>query len=204
MTADEENAYRAPQANILPNLSPPTAPHGAWRDGPYLVVHKSFRDYPDRCIVCNAPQAAKARVAVRWIRAPIVLIAVGLAISPPIALIVFAALPTATVWPRVCGAHRRSEAWSRRMTWILALLGILLVVASLFTVMMAGDADLTIEPVLIATMLFAIAVIVFWVTIAYGVLRPRLLSAFKIDRQFVWLDKVSQEYLQHFPELGAP
>ncbi len=82
MTADEENAYRAPQANVLPQLEPPSSPQGAWRDGPYLVVHKSFRDYPDRCIVCNAPQAAKARVSVRWIRAPIVLIVVGLVISP--------------------------------------------------------------------------------------------------------------------------
>ena len=37
--------------------------------------------------------------------------------------------------------------------------------------------------------------------LVYAVGRPKLLTAIKIDRQFVWLDKVSPEYLQEFTEL---
>jgi uncharacterized membrane protein len=206
MTADDENAFRAPQANSLPHRQPPPVAEGAWRDGPCLIVHRSFRDYPQRCIVCNAPtQTARSRVSVRWVRAPIVLIIVGLAISPPLALVIWMALPTAFVFPRVCDEHLRRETWGRRIPWILALLGIVAFVGSLTVVVSASDADGMADLAIPVGMLMAISgVIIFWVAIAYGVMRPRMLTASKIDKQFVWLDKVSQEYLQQFSELGPP
>jgi len=206
MTADDENPFLAPQANILPQMQPPSVAEGAWRDGPYLIVHRSFRDYPQRCIVCNAStQTTRSRVSVKWIRAPIVLIVVGLAISPPLALIIWMALPTAIVWPRVCDEHLRREAWGRRIPWLLGLLGILAFVASMAIVVSADDAAGMVDLAFPIGVIMAIGgVILFWIAIAYGIVRPRMLTAAKIDKEFVWIDKASPEYLNQLSELDAP
>ena len=115
------------------------------------------------------------------------------------------ALPTAAVFPRICDEHLWREAWGRRIPWMLALLGIIAFVASLAVAVSADDAaGMAGLAMAVGVPLAIIGVIVFWVAIAYGVVRPRMLTASKIDEQFVWLDKASPEYLQQFPELGAP
>ena len=52
--------------------------------------------------------------------------------------------------------------------------------------------------------LIVAAIVVFAFALVYPVFRKRLLTAKKITRQFVWLDKVNQDYLEQFPPLPAP
>jgi hypothetical protein len=195
MTADDDNAYRAPRVEITRKAEQPLTRRGAWRDGPYLVVRRKFRDYPDRCIACNAPaDGIRARFSVYYVRSALSVVLVGLLLSPLFLLFVWMLLPKAEVRPGVCKMHKSLHFRARLIPVLIALVGLcLLTVGS----MMDGKLGELHASALLGTMA------AFWAAMIMAVTYGKVIVARKVDKHFVWLDKVSPDYLQQFPELGA-
>ena len=82
-TADDDNPYRTPQAELAGQTNKQSARQSAWRDGPFLVVRRTFKEYPDRCIACNSPAEGRyVSMRVRRDRSVVVLVVLCLILGP--------------------------------------------------------------------------------------------------------------------------
>jgi len=173
---------------------------GAWRDAPYLVVRKSWTDFPDRCILCNAPaEGIRIPMRVRATRrsdAVLVFLIMGIFM-----FLFFFFLPSVVVRPGFCRAHR--AAWRRwQRPFSIALMVLVISNIAFLMIPIIGDLDGEDLVLLVAMLVAALSSILsLLATLTIALLRPSLLTAKKIDTSFVWLEKVSQEYLAQFPQL---
>jgi hypothetical protein len=199
-------------------------PNAAWRDGELLVARKGAV-LPDRCLKCNAPaegyqfhrklywHSVRMRTScapsgregcqfhrkLDWHNPFWILVFL---ISPVLFVIVYFIVRwQGSITVGLCPRHRSTRARVIGISWLIALTGIGsliggLVVSSNGTPMPLGLAPEKLTPVLILGGLLLLVV-----SMIGGVLGSRVLIPKRIDKQFIWLTKVSPEYLATFPTL---
>jgi hypothetical protein len=185
-----ENPYAPPKTERFEADRRLDSPDQAWRDRKLLVVRKKGAVLPDRCLKCNAP--AEGYVFTRevsWIK-PIWVILVLL--SPLLFILAYFFVRwTGKVSVGLCSRHRQARRRMIALGWLMALLGF--GTFGLATVLKDNGA--------IASVLTGFGLLIAGAVV--GVLGSRVLLPTKIDKQYVWLAKVSPDYLGQFRELNA-
>jgi hypothetical protein len=197
---DDENFYAPPESWELHQEQMKMDPNAAWRDGELLMARQGAV-LPDRCLKCNSPaelyQFSRTLVWVSpwWLLA---LLAVGPLLYAIIYLIV---RKKGKVTVGLCPRHRRKRARVITVSWLIAQAGIGSIVGGLVisdnrTPTVLGMATEVLIPILIVGGLLLLVV-----SLIGGAFGSRVLIPSRIDKNFIWLTKVSPEYLATFPTL---
>ena len=166
---------------------PPTAGRypstvGVWRESNKLVMGKDAT-LPDRCVKCDAPaNGIRLRRRLSWHHPALyLLIFVTLLLYIIVALIV---RQTANIEIGLCEEHLAKRRRNIAITWFLIVIGLLGVI---FAMVMEDPT-----PAVIGGLLFLAGAI-------YGIATIRLVVPAKIDKRFVWLRGISNDYLNSLP-----
>jgi len=195
---DDDNPYAAPKTEVLIKDAHLDAYHDAWRDGKALVVRREA-ELLDRCLKCAAPtQGYRDRFSrtVSWHRRIWFLLVF---ISWPLYLIAyFIVRHRARLTVALCPLHRRKRARAITVAWLCAILG-------LGSMIVAGMMS---EPETASKRLVAIAfiagLVLFFVGLVIGAVGSQVLVPKRIDEHFVWLSRISPDYLATLPDWNAP
>jgi hypothetical protein len=181
---DDFNPYAAPRSEIAPDDSHLTGEGGLWRDGPLLMIRKGT-ELPDRCVKCNGTAGGyRLKRTLSWHPSYWFLLVL---VSPLIYIIVALCVrKTAKVAVGLCERHRSARRRAIAVGWLLSLAGIGLIVLSGYDIPFLNLAGIG---VLVGGILF-------------GIIRSQVLVPKRIDQNFVWLKKVSPEYLAALPRFG--
>jgi hypothetical protein len=154
-----------------------------WRQGRTLVMRQDA-ELPDRCVKCNAPvNGAKLRRNLYWHHPGLyLLIFLNLLIYLIVALFV---RKRAKIALGLCEKHRATRVKAIAAAWILVLLGIGLLVGGI--VIENGWLGVSGVILLLAGMI-------------YGLIRGRIVTPRRIDKEHVWLNGVCAEYLENLPD----
>ncbi len=178
------NPYAPPQTEIV-ELDPHLSEEGGlWRDGPLLVIRKGT-ELPDRCLRCNEPaRGYRLKRTLSWHR-PIWFV---LAIFNLILYVIVALCVrwTAKVSAPFCPLHRSKRRRAIAIGWLGSLAGIGLLGIG------ASDPDYAVA-ILVGAFLFLGCLI-------FGVIQSQLLVPKRIDKNFVWLKKVSPDFIEALPD----
>ena len=157
---------------------------GLWREGRLLLVRKGA-EFPDRCLRCNAPaEGHRFERKLSWHRPSwYLLILFNLIIYVVVALCV---RWTARISAPICPVHLAKRRIAIFFGWAGSLAGIALIVLGV------NDPDYEICA--------GIGGILFLVSLLVGVIKSQLLVPQQIDEHFIWLKKVSPEFLRTLPE----
>ena len=98
----------------------------------------------------------------------------------------------------MCPAHLKKE---RR--WRQTGRGTIFFGLAVLTLFVLSIVWFKLPPEVIVIELAAIAIALLFVGGACILLQPRLFNAHYSDRRYLWVDGVSPEYLQQFPEIGG-
>lgn len=177
------NPYAAPKADLN---APQLASDGVeiWRDDTILMMTKGAV-LPDRCLKCNAPaEGYRLRRKLTWHPW-------GYYLIVPFNLFLYALVAllvryTAKSELPLCPIHRRRRRWAIITGWLLALLGLATLLGGAF------DNKDAIYYAWVGIALIAVGV-------TYGTLRSGVPYAKKINKKFVWLKRVSLEFLAELP-----
>jgi len=183
---DDDNPYAAPMADVLVKDRHLDSSIDAWRDGKMLVVRKGA-ELPDRCLKCAAPaRGYRFSRSLSWHK-PVW--ALTFLISPILyALVYFFVRWRARVTVGLCPRHRRNRARAIALGWLAALAGLGSIIAG-------GMVSDSLQPIAL------IGGIVLWfVGMICGAVGSQVLVPRRIDKHFVWLSKVSPDYLAAFPD----
>lgn len=198
-----DNPYSSPQTDSYVAKSQETPTEDAWRDGPYLVLRRKGADLPDRCIICDEQAIGRPlRFTVRE-RMPDSAVIVGILFALPLLLAYYSFLEKARLKPGLCAYHHAMEQKSRLVCLSLLLAGIALIFSSFLlpgTLERIGVDEAAVAMVSIALLLLGLMSAACGA--AHAILRRKLLTAKKVDRQFVWLANVAPAYLARFPDLA--
>lgn len=183
------NPYAPPAAQLLPAGPRFLNEDGLWREGNLLVMQKGA-ELPDRCLRCNAPAPGKRlKRTLSWHPGGwYLLVLFNLIIYLVVALCV---RHTAKVAAPFCEMHRAKRRRAIAAGWIGSLGGIAL---AIFGGQAFGGSDSALG---ICIML---GLVVFLVSLIGGVIASQYLVPKRIDKHFVWLKKVSPEFLAPLPE----
>jgi hypothetical protein len=183
---DDFNPYAPPKSAELDEARVFDHANVAWRDGKLLMVHKDAI-LPDRCLKCNEPaEGYQYQRSVTWLSPYYALL---LLLSPPLYILAFLFMSRrGKVTAGVCRLHRK-----KRRTAILA--GWLVAVAGVGSLIAAGTVLST--PMGIAIIA---GVILILAGLIGGSIGSRVLIPNRIDKHFIWLNKVSPAYLATFPD----
>lgn len=181
---NEFNPYAPPEAAITPQQLHLAEEGGLWRDGPLLVMRKGA-ELPDRCLRCNAPaEGYRLKRKLSWHRRFWYLIVFfNLFIYIIVALIVRS---TAKVAAPICPAHRSQRRRAIAVGWVVSLAGI-----GLFGFGLANPDH---------GWVILLGLVVLFFGLFYGILRSQLVIPKLIDKHFVYLKKVSPDFLEPLPE----
>jgi hypothetical protein len=160
-----------------------TAPaSGLWRSGRNLVCSVNAR-LPQRCIKCNAPTETKQIKRTLYWHSPFVylVILLNLLIYLIVAIVV---RKRAMVFVSICPEHRQARRNVILTSWALVLGGIAGAIAG--GVMQSG-------------WLAAAGGVLFLLGIGFGIVRGRLVSPRKIEKEFVWISGCGPEFLAGLP-----
>lgn len=159
---------------------------GVWRDGDKLVMHRHAK-LPDRCVKCDLPtNGSYLHRKLSWINPLWVLTILA---SWIIYLIIYYALrKTAEVDLGLCEAHKASRRTGITVGWVVALLGI-----GAFIFAIVGEA--------LAFLFFGI--LLFIGGLIYGSYAAAVVSVTKMDDQYIWMKRVSKDYLAGLPPAGG-
>ena len=154
-----------------------------WRQGRTLVMRLDAV-LPDRCVKCNAPvNGAKLPRNIYWHHPGLfLLIFLNLLIYVIVALIV---RKRAKISVGICEKHRSIRMKAIAAAWLLALLGIGLLVGGIVS-----------ENGWLVTS----SIILLLAGFIYGVVRGRIVTPRRIDKEHVWLNGVCAEYLENLPD----
>lgn len=181
----EVNPYASPMSPIEV-VGPPPSPGNAWGSGQILVVaHNS--NLPGKCIKCNESLKLKRkRLNLAWI-SPwyYILLFFALLLFVIVALILQKKMQVELC---LCSAHRSKRRNAILVGWLGTLGGIALIVVG-------AAADNGGTPYAIIG-----GLVLFWVTLFYGVLRSRIVWPQRIDKTYAWLKGASPQYLLALPE----
>ena len=181
------NPYAAPKTDIA-ELDPHLAEEGdLWRDGHLLVMRKGT-ELPDRCLRCNEPaEGYRLRRTLAWHRPGwYLLIFLHIIIYIIVALCV---RWTARVSAPFCPRHRSKRRRAIAVGWLGSLAGIGLIVFGVSSDPSSNNA--------IAS---GIGILLFLASLISGVVISQMVVPQRIDKNFVWLKKVSPDFLAALPE----
>jgi disulfide bond formation protein DsbB len=158
---------------------------GVWREGDKLVMHKQAH-LPDRCVKCNAPTNNEYLPRkLSWIHPAWILLIFA---SWIIYLIVYLAIrKKADVALGLCQQHTRNRQNGIIIGWASALFGIGFII-------LAVTAE---QP---GFVFLAILLILFGAI--FGAYAANVVSVSKMDDNYIWIKRVSQDYLANFPPTG--
>ncbi len=173
------NPYAAPKSEIVEQKR-----EGLWRDGPLLVIGKGT-ELPDRCLRCNEPaHGYRLKRTFSWHKpAWYLLVLFNLIIYIIVAMCV---RWTAKVSAPFCPRHRSMRRRAIALGWLGSLAGIGLIVFG------ASYPDYAI--------VIAVGVCVFLGSLISGVVSSQMVVPKRIDKNFVWLKKVSPDFLAELPD----
>jgi len=161
-----------------------TSPSGSfWRAGRNLVCSINTT-LPKRCVKCNtATEAKQIKRNLCW-HHPLIslLILVNILVYAVVAMIV---RKRAVALISVCPQHRKMRRNAILTSWALVIGGPV--------VLIAGAANQS-------GWIAAAGGVLFVAGITYGIVRGRLVTAKKIDKEFLWLSGCGPEFLAAFPE----
>jgi hypothetical protein len=196
MHEDGDNPYAPPQSEAMKRDRHLDYPDPAWRHGNTLVARKGA-ELPDRCIKCNAPaEGYRFSRNLSW-HSPgwYLLIFVSLLIY---ILVYFLVRWQGRVTVGLCEQHRRKRKQAILWGWLSALGGIGLIVA-------AGTYSDTVR--IGASPLIPIGfiggVVLVLGGLIGGMIGSQVLVPTRIDKNFIWLKKVSPDYLAELPDWNA-
>jgi hypothetical protein len=159
---------------------------GVWREGDKLVMHKQAF-LPDRCVKCNAPTNNEYLTRkLSWLHPAWLLLILA---SWLIYLIVYLAIrKKADVALGLCEQHRNNRKNAIAIGWVSALLGI-----GCFVLAIANEQF---GFVFLGILLFLFGVI-------FGSFAASVVSVSKMDDNYIWMKRVSKDYLANFPTSGG-
>jgi hypothetical protein len=182
----ELNPYAPPKTDVAAPGKRQGGVSGCWQDGKLLVMTKDFV-LPDRCVKCNLPaEGYRLRRNLSWHHP-----AFYLFILIHILLYVIVALAvrkTARIEVGLCPAHRSERRLAITVAWLLVLAGVAI---SIVGVMYFNSEAAPLAAICGAILLISGAVC--------GVWGSQPVVAKKIDDRFVWLAKVTPEFLAEYP-----
>ncbi len=183
-----ENPYAPPKAELHESPRQPERTDG-WRDGSMLVVPKGA-ELPDRCLKCNAPAQGYRFVRnLSWLNP---LWFVLFLMSPLIYIIVYFILrKRGRVAAGLCQRHRKLRRRAIAIGWLTELAGIAVILIPL--------AFSTWNP----TIPVIGGIVLLLVGFVGGRIGAQVLIPKRINKEFIWLDKVSRELLAEYPAWPA-
>jgi hypothetical protein len=156
---------------------------GLWREGKKLVT-RSETPFPDRCVKCNAPTNGFTLKRVLYWNHPAYYL-LFLCSLPVLVIVLLIVRKKAVLHVGLCEAHR-----ARRTRDIaLCIAGILGGIA-LFVAAAIAESGLLVLAGIVA-LLFGIV---------WGVARAQVVSATKIDKEYVWVSGAGPAFLNDLPE----
>lgn len=155
-----------------------------WRSGRVLVMGQGAT-LPDRCVKCNAPAHGQRLARKLYWHNPYLylLILASILIYAIVAIIV---RKKARVEIGICDSHRSQRRLAIGLGWLLGLGGLVL-----FIVGVSNDWHVGIDLLCLAA---------FIVGMVLGFAKGPVVSAKRIDPQFVWIKGVCPAYLDTLPE----
>ncbi len=151
-----------------------------------LIMGRNAR-LPDRCVKCNAPAVKRLKRKLFWHKpAWYLLILINLFIYAIVAMIVG---KRAVIEVGLCEEHSSRRRKAIAVTWGLVLAGVAL---------FFGAAFYESGPVVFLGVLLLLAAAIYG-SIAVPVSRTQ-----RIDKEFVWLKGVNEEFLDSLPEWRGP
>ena len=183
----EYNPYAPPEAEIGKRTPVLGGKSDLWRDGNLLVILKGT-DLPDRCLKCNAPaEGYRLKRTLSWHRPWwYLMILVNLFVYIIVAMCV---RWTAKIKAPFCPRHRARRRNAILIGWLGALTGLGLIVFGASYPGYAGAA--------------AIGGLIFLLSLLLGVIFSQYLVPKRIDANYIWLRKISPEFLADLPEWQA-
>jgi hypothetical protein len=197
---DDENFYAPPASWQADEKRLMVDPNAAWRDGKLLIARQGAV-LPDRCLRCNSP-AERYQFSRTLVWASPWWLLVLLALGPLLYAITYLIVrKKGKVTVGLCPRHRKKRARIITVSWLIAQAGIGSIVGGLVisdnrTPTALGMATEVLIPVLIVGGLLLLVV-----SVIGGTFGSRVLIPCRIDKNFIWLTKVSPEYLATFPTL---
>jgi hypothetical protein len=176
---------------FLQRLMEGAAPaHGAglvWRSNRQIVT-RSETPMPDRCVCCNGPaNGFRLKRKLYWHHpAWYILVVISILIYLIVALIV---RKKAQLDIGLCEAHRRQRTLFLAISWGAAVIGIALIIAAV-----AGYGG----------MLAVLGIILLLGAAVCGAVKVAIVSAAKIDKEFVWVKGAGKPFLAQLPEWTGP
>jgi hypothetical protein len=182
---DDFNPYAPPKSLDLERDRLLEDPDLAWRDGKMLMVRKGAM-LPDRCLKCNAPaRGYRFSRSLSWHSPAWILVFL---ISPLLyVLVYFIVRWRGRVTVGLCPGHRKRRARAIAIGWLTAVAGLGSIIAS------------ALVPDRFTPITITAGLVLLLGGIIGGLVGSRVLVPRRIDKNFVWLGKVSPEYLAAFP-----
>jgi hypothetical protein len=183
----EHNPYAPSAASLKVDRDLHGSDVDVWRDRKYLVMDRDAR-LPPRCVKCNEPahEPTKRRTLYWHHPALYILILVQIIVYFIVALIVRKSI---VIEPGLCGEHKRKRRNATLITW-LGLVASLALPAAL-TVLLPPDGDGGV---------IVLGFAIFLVSVIYGVVSSRVLTARKIDANTARLGGCGDKFLESLPD----
>jgi len=194
---DDDNPYVAPKAEFLVQDRHLDSSTDAWRDGKLLVVRKGA-ELTDRCLKCAAPTKGYRDRFSRLLSWHKPFWFVLLFFNWILYVIVYFFVRwQGRVTVGLCPRHRRNRARAISLGWLATLAG----VGSIMAVGVyadTGEISGSLQPIALIA-----GVVLLLGGIIGGAFGSQVLVARRIDKHFVWLSKVSPDYLATLPDWNA-
>ena len=139
---------------------------------------------PDRCVKCNSPSSGQRLKRKLYWHSPVLylLLFVNILIYALVAILV---RKKAAIEVGLCDRHFAKRRVAIGVSWVLFLASVILIV----TLGFVGSGEYAI-----------MGIVLLIVVIIYAAIATRVVSARRIDKEYVWLNGVSREYLDTLPE----
>jgi hypothetical protein len=188
----DDNPYAPPSADALSKGRHSDMSAEAWRDGKLLVVRKGA-ELPDRCLKCDAPaEGYRFGRTLTWHK-PFwyLLIFVSIFLY---AIAYFFIRWQAKVTVGVCPRHRANRQRAILIGWLVALAGLGTIIVPVAFPARGDD---------LAPILVIVGIVLILAGIIGGIVGAQVLVPQRINEHFVWLSKVSPDYLSKLPDWNA-
>jgi len=189
------NPYAAPRAN-LSFSGPPLVPQqqastfqGLWRAGDELVLLKGY-PLPGRCLACNRDTSYRWKKTFSWVPSWVQLTVL---LSIPIYLVVYYSMrKQADLAILLCQEHEAKRKKNTMLSWVLVLGGLVMMPGCLA----ASDTPRLLLPIFFLGLASFLAGAILSVN-------GNIVRLAKMDDNYVWLKKVSPEFLATVPQMPA-
>ena len=185
---EHDNPYAPPMADL--DNSPRLAEiSDGWRDGDLLVVPKGA-ELPDHCLKCNAPaQGYRFKRTLYWLHPTWFILFL---MSPLIYILVYLIIrKKGKATAGLCVLHRKRRRRAILLGWLTSLAGI----PTAFAASFVPDPYQAVPIIAGLVLLFA--------GVIGGMIGSQVLIPKRIDKQFIWLNKVSPDLLAEYPPWPA-